>query len=224
MKTIYAICSTVRTGSSLLCEYLTGTELAGTPVDYLNKMRLQAFIPDQKPYKRLTVSTLENLIGTYSSSNGVFGIKLPHLVMNALPIISTLRKIDNANLYFVYVTRLDEVKRAISAVRSRATGAYYSFQEEGKVPEFSKRTIDAAMRKIKVTDDMWKNFFANNEIEPLTVTYEDLISSPETVVASVLDYIGVKHPKKVVLKETRLHKQSDGISSEWENKYKNLNK
>ena len=222
MKTVYAVCSTVRTGSSLLCEYLMNTGIAGYPVDFTNKFRLQAFIPEAKPVVRVDYSQLLELIAEYSTDNGVFGIKLPHLPMQALPILKNMQKLEGVKLYYIRMTREDKLKRAISAAKSNSTGIYYSFQSTvaKPVPAYSRKYIESAMKKLEFNDKLWDDFFAVNELDSFKITYEELSDDPSTVIDNVLEFLDIPNPKGFKLPSTRLQKLADETSKNWEELYK----
>jgi LPS sulfotransferase NodH len=70
----YLICTTPRSGSTLLCRYLTATGCAGVPDEYLFEKTLPRFygkhgVSDFPSYFR---ALLEN----ETTPNGVFGLKL----------------------------------------------------------------------------------------------------------------------------------------------------
>jgi LPS sulfotransferase NodH len=74
VRVSYMICSLPRTGSSLLCELLAGTLLAGLPAEYFRPDRIAML------RRRWRVESFDDylgaLLGRKTSPNGVFGIKV----------------------------------------------------------------------------------------------------------------------------------------------------
>lgn len=77
----YIICCLERTGSTLLAKALSGTDIAGRPIEYFNpvmqdKPRLRDILGDSQ-----IVEGIEKVLKAGTTQNGIFGAKLhwPHL-------------------------------------------------------------------------------------------------------------------------------------------------
>lgn len=78
MPSNYLICGTPRTGSTLLCQYLTSTEVAGRPHSYFRKQDMTAWAESWRILSANgTYSFSHYLIAARaaaSTENGVIGI------------------------------------------------------------------------------------------------------------------------------------------------------
>ena len=119
----YIVCSMPRSGSSLLCDVLAGTELAGAPTEYLDLNQMEAF---QREWE---VSGLEEYLAALrdrkTSPNGVFGLKAH---FHQLRDVLGERDLDAEfpGLRFVYIRRRDHVRQAVSWARANQTGQWAS--------------------------------------------------------------------------------------------------
>jgi LPS sulfotransferase NodH len=125
--TSYLICATPRSGSSLLAEALGSTNIAGRPKEY--------FLPEEHPdwSKRWETTSYigqpSGAIDVGMTPNGVFGAKI--MWTNFFSLIASMRRItgDNhgqahtlvseffPNLRYVWITRRDKVRQAVSSWR-----------------------------------------------------------------------------------------------------------
>jgi|WetSurSiteA1Bulk_404760.scaffolds.fasta_scaffold80138_1 trehalose 2-sulfotransferase len=219
---IYLVCTTMRTGSSLFCSYLADTGLAGNPLDYSNKFYLRQFGVDEPGCQPLTPEYVQQMIDKYTV-NDVFGMKLPYQAVIKELADNTLNNLFPTQPMYIYVTRNDKLKQAISLSRAVQTTKFYSTQIPAfEVKEqYSRTEIDAFLRQLETHEYVWRSYFENNHIDPLLITYEALVSNPLQTIKTTLNFIGVKLPKDFALPPARLEKQADSINEEWEKLYKN---
>jgi LPS sulfotransferase NodH len=64
----------------------------------------------------------------------------------------------------------------------------------------------------------WKEWFAANGIEPLPISYEELVDEPAGVARRALRFIGVPVPDDLVV-EARTRRQGDEVNEEWIRRY-----
>jgi trehalose 2-sulfotransferase len=222
---IYLFCTTMRTGSSLLCSYLADMKLAGNPLDYSNKFYLRQFGITEPGCQPLTPEYVQQMIDKYTV-NDIFGMKLPYAAVRKEIQSDALECLFPDKPLYIYVTRHDKLKQAISASRGMQTHRWYSNQIDFgmKLPPIQERynrsEIDMFLRQFDEQETEWESYFERNQINLLTITYEALTANPKRVIKQVLSFIGVKIPKSFELPPTRLEKQADGLSDEWEQKYK----
>jgi LPS sulfotransferase NodH len=124
----YLICATNRSGSSLVCEALKNTGIAGYPEEYFWR-------GDELFWtERWGVSSFEDYlkkaIEQGTSSNGVFGAKIMwgyfHDFIDKLKQLPGYQKTDLPallpeffpNLHYIHITRQDKVRQAISFWRA----------------------------------------------------------------------------------------------------------
>lgn len=217
----YAICSTNRTGSTLLCCYMMDTGLVGYPVDYSSQAHLDLFLSGCEARKPLTTKRIDELIKSYSTG-GVFGIKIPYFSFQKEIQNNALSDLFPIQPKYIYITREDKIKQAVSMARAFQTGRHYSFQKTKDVMplQYIAGHIRSCLEEIEKESEIWEDYFTRNGINPLRVTYEELDSNSKKTVVNVLEYIGVTVPAGFRLPPARLKKQADKISAEWEVRYK----
>lgn len=77
-----------------------------------------------------------------------------------------------------------------------------------------KRYVDELIEH----NEGWLDWFDENGLKPLRLAYEDLESNQNAQLNTVLEFIGVEHPRMSV--ETDLLRMADAISLEWIERYR----
>jgi len=254
----YLVCATQRSGSTLLCELLKDTGVAGRPEEYFEAMRDTGLPPhpgdyiadlprtgagirdDETPPDAPPYSSLAGLAGYRdhlqrsfalgTTPNGVFASKLMwrqlpelHALATALPeyaglqiepLLSTLF----GDPVYVWVSRRDKVRQAVSMWRALQTRSWRAGGGAGKDPNalhYRFEGIEHLVRALEAEDRGWSGFFARHGIDALRISYEDdLERDGERTVTAVLDRIGVTaapgwHPAEP------MPRQADALSEEW---------
>jgi trehalose 2-sulfotransferase len=213
----YAVCALPRSGSSLLCELLFNTRLAGAPAEYFDSAMLKQFS------RRWDTGSFEEylraLLARKTGPNGVFGFKAHFFqLVEAFPGASLEEAFPG--LRHVYITRSDTLRQAISWVRALQTQKWASDHEVRGHPEvFSRERIDNLIAGVVERERRWEMFFADSGIEPLRITYEDLVAAPEDIVVAVLGHIGVEHAGSNPVGTPTLRRQADELTEDWVCRY-----
>ena len=228
------VCATPRTGSSLLCDALRNTGLAGRPDEY--------FCPsDEREYSKVWgtstyVDYLNKVVEEGTTPNGIFGLKIMwhHLsyFRKKISKIPHFTYIKTYNLFttlfpdsrYVWIRRRDKVCQAVSLYRARQTGSYRWFQEgsqeKKRTLKFDFRAIDHLVREIQKWESGWKRYFEVLGIPPYTVLYEtELEYGHEDAVKGILGYIGVTIPENLAPR-TNYRKQSDELTEDFVRLYR----
>jgi LPS sulfotransferase NodH len=234
--TSYLICATPRSGSFLLCEALKNTGIAGRPEEY--------FWRDDEPFwsERWGVSTyadyLDKAIEEGTTPNGVFGAKvmwgyfddfvsklrqLPQYRETAVP---DLMRTVFPNLHYIWMTRRDKVRQAISFWKAIETGIWAWTGDEppvpAKEPAFDFEPIDYLVQEIVTHEAAWQQYFSECGVKPFTVAYEELVPACEEMALQALQYLNISIPENLMFTERRLRKQADALSEEWVQRYHGL--
>lgn len=265
----YLICATPRSGSTLLCEALSSTEVAGRPDEYFEALR-HSGVP-RKPAEYFedadTVEfdvalgdgsgTMEGRTGTPSpwnastawnylewvfnratTPNGMFAAKL---MWGYLPdFLSFLRELRGTrNLetpellekvfpspHFVWVTRQDKVRQAVSLWKALQTENWRADPEHdaGSRPElaFSFEGIAHLRRQLAEQDAAWCRWFFEHGIRPHTVVYERLAEDYRGTLGETLEFVGAPVTNQADLPDPPLQRQADSLSEEWVQQYREL--
>lgn len=217
----YMICSTGRSGSTLLCSLLTNTGVMGVPHEYFNLKRHGSSM-----IKRYTGKVGELPIDKYfdliiqhrTTPNGVFSIKAH--INQALPYLRN----GFIGGYFgpmknVLIRRKDVLGQAISLVIADQTGKWTSHEEQAKEPVYSYEQIEKAVRVSTHYDGLWDHFFQLNKIEPCLVYYETLLERPQEEIQRVIDFVGVDAKVEVKLQDAGLKREATNVNREWRERF-----
>lgn len=225
--TSYLICATCRTGSYLLCEALENTGVAGKPSEY---------------FRGMWGSTYETFLGEAFAQgltpNGVFGAKIMmnyfDKLVRKLKQLSKFRDkdiIDSAllsfafpNLHYIWITRRNKIRQAVSLYKALLTGDWgHEVKAVSRKPlEFNPDVIDHILRQFVIQDAAWEEYFTQSEITPFVVVYEDFVQNYEITALQILKYLDISIPPNLVFGKRKFKKQADALSEEWIQRYRAL--
>jgi LPS sulfotransferase NodH len=239
----YVICTNPRSGSWLLGEGLASTSLAGKPREWFNPLVEQ----QRRAQWRMNNSTdltyakyLDQIRAQGTTSNGICGIKLHYYQFDELPkmltTIENLRGLSTAevmaaafpNIKYIWLTRRDKARQAISYQLASTMGEWWIIdgakrnKREDRIdePDFDPRVIARLEITLAENDLKWQSYFQNNNIVPLTVYYEDLVSDYRGNIVTILKWLGVPNADAVAIPPSRLKQQSNARNEDWLARYK----
>ena len=187
----YLLCGTPRTGSTLLCGLLASTGVAGRPQSYFRQ-------PDERACaRRLGVPVAGDGSFDYpsfvraartagSTPNGVFAARVMwgtmHRLVDGLAPAGGRRNLDVlvdafGPLRLVYLRRDDVVGQAVSWARAEQTGCWQDGDRSLAQPRFDLDQTADLVRTIREHNAGWRSWFAEQGVEPHSVTYEDVIGN-----------------------------------------------
>jgi trehalose 2-sulfotransferase len=214
----YLVCSVPRSGSSLLCELLTSTGVAGAPAEFFHPSKMTQL------KRRWGVDTMDDymreLLARKTSPNGVFGTKAHWGQYQPL-----LGDSDPGEILpdprVVLITRRDRLRQAVSWVRALQTQKWTNTDgPQVELPAvYEQAEISQKVARIDREEDMWDSLFARHGIEPHRIVYEDFVEAQEETVRAVLDALGVDAPADLHLPPPVLDRQADEQSDEWVERY-----
>jgi LPS sulfotransferase NodH len=222
----YLICSSERSGSSLLADMLVSTGVAGVPMEYFNKLYMEPIVqPDLPPQAELG-RYLAHLEQRRTTANGIFGIKA-HLVQ-LQRVVGPMQESNFQNFLrgfdrLIYIERRNRLKQAVSLYRARATGLWSSKHEQ-YLPDarrelaFRPHLMAALLHDVILEHHNWQSIFKALGLSYLHVAYEDVAANPQAEIPKILEYIGASsaqaHPVMPSLK-----KQYDNVNAGLEAKF-----
>lgn len=226
------ICATPRTGSSLLCEGLTRTGVAGKPAEYFHNF------DESRQHWESGKDFIKDITRRGSTRNGVFGIKvlmttilggLPHKLADCIPDCRADLRLDEIlselfpNVHYVWITRRDKIRQAISWFLMGATGIAVWEQDDppefDTVPEYDFDRLLANVRSIVYQESKWNDFFLASDQTPLSIVYEDLSADIDGTVRQVLHRLGIPAPDPLFHASGKLRRQSSSITEEWYSRF-----
>lgn len=217
----YFICSSQRSGTWLLSGLLDSTGVAGHPHEYFDPGTEQ---PNKRRW-RVGPSFAEYLAAVFSvgtTENGVFAssIMWPAFASLLKRLAGPIEQFFPQPRY-VFLWREDVVAQAVSWARAAQTGYYHHWDRPAGEATFDFDQVDALVREASANTASWRRWFAENEIEPLTVRFEDLVEEKERVARGVLSFLDIDLPAGAAISE-RTTKTADDGSEEWAARYRSL--
>lgn len=191
---------------------------------------------------------LRRMLEVGTTPNGVFGMKAHWYQfaevsdkLRQIPDYRTVSKADALarllpNLRYVWLTRRDKVRQAVSYARALQTKDWWEIDgpidkttcippivEEldapPKIAQFDAVGIDRLLKLLKTHDAAWEQYFVQEHITPVVVTYEDLAEAYNSTIRRILQELGIAFSEPLILNAPRLKKQADGQSEQWVRRY-----
>lgn len=171
-----------------------------------------------------------------STPNGVFAAKL--MWNNLSWALAKFREIprfaglDSAevlhaafpDLRVIHVTRHDRVRQAVSWARMAQDGVWVVSDDEPAVPtdrpHYNFELIAGLERLIAEGEHSWRALYAELELTPYEVVYEDLDrgNGLELTIREVLDHLQVDS-RDVPIPRPRTRRQADDLNEVWVTRY-----
>jgi trehalose 2-sulfotransferase len=228
----YFICFSVRSGSSLLCQLLVDTQLAGKPQEHFyhgispdNPKGDE--IPDYQSF--ITQTLMEN-----TTPNGVFGTKIGGGVWHDfVPRIQSIEGMANKpldvalkelfpNLRYIWLTRRNKVRQAVSHWMAIQSGRWHSPDAiSNPLPEYNYDAIDYLLQEIVIREAVWADYFSQYHITPHVIVYEDYIQDLEGTTRNILDFLDIEIPAKFHVPLPQFRKTANDLTEDWVQRYRN---
>jgi trehalose 2-sulfotransferase len=238
----YVICTNPRSGSHLLSDGLRSTSLAGIPREWFNPLgedRRRARWGLDKSADASYAAYLDQVRVRSTTRNGISGIVLHFYQFVELEKklarvegfggLTTAEMMVKAfpNLKYLWLTRRDKVRQAISYLLARTTGDWWitdggqSRKSEDTIGEsgFDLEAIARLEQRLAHNDVAWQSYFENHNISPLIVYYEDLAADYAGAVVTILKWLGVPDANAVAVRSPRLKRQSTARNEDWLRRY-----
>jgi LPS sulfotransferase NodH len=234
----YIICTNPRSGSWLLSEGLASTSLAGNPREWFNPLVEQRWRAQWRMTHTadLTYAEYLDLVRVRgTTSNGICGIKLHYYQFDELPnkltAIEKLRGLPIAelmavafpNIKYIWLTRRDKARQAISYHLASTTGEWWIIdgakpnKGEDRIgePDFDPRVIARLEQTLTENDLKWQSYYQTNNIAPLIIYYEDLVSDYRYNIIRILKWLGVTNADTIAIPPPRLKQQANARNEDW---------
>lgn len=246
--TSYVLCGTPRSGSTLLCEMLAATGVAGRPNSYFRREDIEVWanawgVPHSQGVEGLEFDRdyLAAMRREGTAGTGVFGLRLmwesvadaARRLGRALAaerdVAQSLEAAFGPTLY-VHVSRRDKLAQAVSRVRAEQSGLWH-LAADGSVLEgttsprpviYDGGRIAELVAELENDEAAWRAFFEERGISPLRLVYEDVAADPSAALASVLAALGLDSS---VAREVpvRTARTSNGESRLWIERFRQEN-
>ena len=236
----YVICTSPRSGSTLLCKLLARTGVAGNPASYFHRPSIAAWCnalsltrDASAPKRDVLDMVFQAAIAEGSLETGIFGLRLQRhsfdFFAQNLALLHAEFSSDAQRLHaafgrtsFIHLTRQDKVEQAVSHVKAEQTGLWHMAPDGTELerlappgtPAYDADQIRARFIELTDYDRGWESWFEAQEIEPLYITYEMLSGDPIDTLRRVLDHLGLDRAAAHGVKP-EVAKLADGINRDW---------
>lgn len=218
LRKSYLVASTPRAGGAYLCAQLWKTGALGAPSEYLAYPggRLGG-----KLAKRLQPSShadyLAKVIAHRTSGNGVFGVRalFKDFQQTLLRVPETLSLLSP--LSYIYVERRDRLAHAVDLARAMQANRRVSVRGQRAAPlRYDRDLISRCLGLLERERLGWTRWFESRGVEPLVVTYEDVVADKAGVVRRVLAFLDVQEGEaEKVRHPTKLKPRASRVRERW---------
>ena len=238
------ICTTPRSGSTLLCKLLAATGMAGKPESWFHSPSLS----DWLDYHNLSTDdfpTSEDALRAVfdatrdkgANGTGVFGLRLQggsfdYFIEQTARLFpdhpSDKERIEAAfgPTLFLHLTRADKLSQAISRLRAEQSGLWHravSGEELERLsppadPIYDPDAIARHIDELTALDTAWEEWFHREGIRPLRIPYDVLAQEPQRVLRLIVDCLwrGCRDLAPVPIPTAKL---ADGINRDWARRF-----
>ncbi|MQQ06857.1 sulfotransferase [Epibacterium sp. SM1979] len=210
----YFICTSPRSGSTLLCKLLSASGCAGHPKSYFHEADLGAWLS----YMKLspTGDSLRDLDAALvrahhlgRAGGDLCGVRLQRHSFDFF-MAQLARRWPQADtdldrltqsfgrVRFIHLHRPDVVAQAVSYVRAEQTGLWHRAADGSELerlappapPRYDFAAIHAAVQRFQGDQLDWQAWFTAQGITPYRISYDALAADPSAVLAEVLADLG----------------------------------
>jgi len=241
----YIICATPRTGSTLLCDLLASTGVAGKPDSFFMSNMDPAWaeqlgLPVRAGQNDADygASYLRAAIKAGTGMTGVFGLRLMRenlddlsaLIDTVFPGLSSDKDRLQAafgRILYIHLAREDKLAQAVSLVKAEQTGLWHVAPDGSEIerlappqaPQYDFDRIADKLAQLERYDAAWTTWFEAEGIEPLRIGYERLAREPAEAVSRIFKALGLRQAESGSLKPG-VAKLADAVSREWMQQYR----
>lgn len=241
----YIICGTPRSGSTLLCEMLARSGLAGRPHSYFREPDIAYWaeqwgvaLSDGIETAAFDRAYLAAMREAGSAGTGIFGLRIMYssLVHARLRLeratgtqgeVAELLQAAFGPLLYIHLSRGDKLGQAVSLVRAEQTGLWHlnadgSVLEGGREqpePVYDGVRIGVVLDELESDDRAWERFFAEQGIAPLRLTYEGVTAAPQRALGEIFAALGLD-PVAAETIAVPTAKMADAVSREWVERFR----
>ncbi|MBL8688444.1 MAG: Stf0 sulfotransferase [Rhodospirillaceae bacterium] len=241
----YIICATPRSGSTLLCDLLASTGVAGKPHSYYRNEDASHWAelwgvprPHRLDDPVFEKAYLGAMIREGTAGTGTFGLRimwpsiadaskrLDAIEGNHVDVTIRLARAFGPTLY-IHLSRQDKLAQAISLVRAEQSGLWHLAADgterertaPSQTPTYDAGRIAELLEELQSDDAAWTDFFSTRGIAPLRLTYETFTAAPEKALTEILSALG-QDPKACERMLVQTAKLANADSLEWADRYR----
>jgi len=241
----FIICTSPRSGSTLLCKLLSATEISGYPNSYFHNPSLSSWLKSFNLSNNDFTSSREALRAIFAAARNkgtgkteIFGLRLQRgsfdFFMEQIGVLypdihGDQNRVQAAfgQTLFIHLTRENKLNQAISCVKAQQTGLWHMAADgtelerlsAPKKPFYNAAEIERHIIEFTEYDVAWNAWFSQQSLEPLRITYNELSDSPAEVLANILERLGLDRKTAYGISPP-VAKLADGINRNWEKRFR----
>jgi LPS sulfotransferase NodH len=223
-----------------LCDLLTDTGVAGRPDSFFRREsflewanHFNVSVAEWRGEYEFDQSYLSAVRQYGSNGTEIFGMRLMwesvgdlskrlDSLYPGLPSDSARFRLAFGSPLYVHLSREDKIAQAVSRLKAEQTGLWHISADgsererlkQGQAPVYDARGLSMLVARSEEHDAAWTNWFAQQEVRPVRITYEALSTGPKAALATVLSALGLDSAIAGAA-EPRTAIMADGNSREW---------
>ncbi|ABD55704.1 Stf0 sulfotransferase family protein [Jannaschia sp. CCS1] len=200
----YVICTSPRSGSTLLCRLLQDAGIAGCPDSHFHAPSVDAWCgyyglsAERFDSRHALLDAIVNAAQARGKGRSdVFGLRMQRqsigFFLQQLGLLYPSLTNDKSRIeaafgrtLFIYLTREDKLDQAISYVKAKQSGLWHMAADgtelerlsDPRDPTYDARAIASQLALAEQMEREWEDWFKVEQIEPLRVTYDALSAAP----------------------------------------------
>jgi LPS sulfotransferase NodH len=235
----YVICTSPRSGSTLMCRMLAATGVAGNPESLFYRPSLDDWMSRLNVYpgaalerERLEI-IIQAAIQKGRGQTPVFGLRQQRpsfeFLCQKLAILHPGAATDLGRIertfgptQFIHLTRPDKLEQAVSFLKAQQTGLWHVATDgsewertaKPQTPVYDVDKIKECVGILEGYDRGWNEWFSREGIEPIRISYNDLSDAPVATLRLVLECLGL-NPQAADGIEPEVRRMADATSRDW---------
>lgn len=183
---------------------------------------------------------LDTVLNYSTAESQVFGLRIQWESLEDLSIrlkhlfpdrLTTKQRFSAAfgTRYFIHLYRKDKVAQAVSLYKAKQSGLWHRNSDgtererlkQGNTPVYNYSALNKLVADLSEYNSAWLRWFADQNINPITITYEELSDSPKIVLRNLLSHMGLDptvaetvEPKTVILLDKESERWIDRFKKE----------
>lgn len=241
----YFICTTPRSGSTLLCKLLAATGVTGNPDSHFHTPSIARWLESYGLSRIDFPSEFDALTAIFaaaqergSNNTGMFGLRLQRgsfdFFIDQVDRLHPEGRCDSEGLqaifgeiFFIYLTRPNKLDQAISRLKAEQTGLWHKAATGEDMerssphcePSYDSRAIARHVAELTELETAWKLWFEREGIQPLQISYDALSNDPRGVLEHILDELNLD--KSIAGNvDVPTAKLSDEINQAWAKRFR----
>ena len=228
----------------MLCSLLAATGLAGNPCSHFHDPSISEWLgyydlkPTEHAGERDVLDAIFDAARAYGTGNtDIFGLRLQRhsfgFFVRQMDILypdltNDLARFQAAfgKTLFIQLSRANKLDQAISYVKASQTGLWHMAPDgteierlsEPQEPFYDAEAIARQLADLTAMAQQWEHWFANQSLDPLRVTYDELSADPTSVLARILDALGLDQETAEGM-ATPVAKLADATSRNWAERF-----